>query len=255
MRWFKHYSDNYRGRSVTSFHREFGHVGVSWYYLLTEICAEKLEKPLTHDITEAECTFRFDKAFVESALRGTFAKIERWLRHGDAMGLWKFTTTDFELHLEYPILLELLDSDQKKTRSRRDKDASVQRLEKNRVEKNRIDKEREGENLPTEVGLPPLAILWNNHSGKLPKVIKTNRERSRKSNIRIKDHSTDEWIHIFNKIANNPFLNGKNDRGWKATFDWILQPETSLKVLEGKYDQGQTDIADIFSKIDFGDAS
>jgi hypothetical protein len=135
MRWFKHYSDNYRGRSVTSFHREFGHTGVSWYFILTEICTEKLERPLDHDLAQTDCSFGFDKAFVESALRGTFAKIERWLRHGVAMGLWNFTTTEFELRLEYPILLELLDSDQRKTRSRREEDATEKRLEKRREDK------------------------------------------------------------------------------------------------------------------------
>lgn len=139
MKWFKHYSDNYRGRSVLSFHREFGHVGVSWYYLLTEICAEKLDKPLHGDITTASCAFSFDKAFVELSLRGTFAKIERWLRHGVVMGLWSFTTTDHELRLNYPILLELLDSDQRKTRSRRDRDATQTLLDKEQ------DKEKEKE--------------------------------------------------------------------------------------------------------------
>lgn len=145
MRWFKHFSDNYRGRSVASFHREFGHTGVSWYFLLTEICTEKLEKNLHRDLATPDCRFSFDVAFVESALRGTIAKITRWLRHGEAMGLWKFTMTSSELHVDYPILLELLDRDVKKTRLKRDMNADRPRPDKDKDKEvdTELDKDKE----------------------------------------------------------------------------------------------------------------
>jgi hypothetical protein len=139
MRWFKHYSDNYRGRSIGRFYKEFGHAGISWYYLLTEICAEKLEKTASRDLTTADCTFRFDLTFVTGALRGTQAKITAWLNVGVALGLWSFTIVESELHVEYPILLELLDSDFKKTRSRREHDAALSRVE----EEEDVDKDKE----------------------------------------------------------------------------------------------------------------
>jgi len=143
MKWFKHHSDNYRGRSINSFHREFGHSGIAWYFLLTEICAEKLEKPRDRDLAMTDCTFSFDKVFVESSLRGTFAKIRRWLDHGVTAGLWTYTETEFELSVKYPILLELLDSDNRKTRSRREKDASLSLLDKEIEIDKEIDKEIE----------------------------------------------------------------------------------------------------------------
>jgi hypothetical protein len=146
VKWFKHYSDNYRGRSVGRFYKDFGHSGVSWYYLLTEICAEKLEKSPSRDLAGTDCSFSFDVAFVQSSLRGTLVKIERWLSVGQALGLWTYKLTETELSVNYPILLELLDSDSRKSRSRRETDAIKTRLDKD------IDKEREEikkENLPT----------------------------------------------------------------------------------------------------------
>jgi hypothetical protein len=85
--------------------------------------------------------------------------------------------------------------------------------------------------------LPHLAVLWNNHiGGKLAKVSKSNAGRNKKADLRFKDHSDLEWVGIIERIAASDFCCGVNDRGWKATFDWLLQSETALKVLEGKYD-------------------
>lgn len=98
--------------------------------------------------------------------------------------------------------------------------------------------EREG-HLATELPLPQLALIWNEFCGPLPKVKKTNSARSRKAASKIKEHSVDEWREIIQKITASKFCIGNNDRGWKATFDWLLQSETALKVLEGKYDEIQ----------------
>lgn len=84
--------------------------------------------------------------------------------------------------------------------------------------------------------LPRLAVLWNEHSGELSKVTKTNSSRNRLCEIRFKEDSEDEWIRTIKRIASSDFCLGKSDRGWMATFDWLLKPETRLKVLEGKYD-------------------
>jgi len=112
----------------------------------------------------------------------------------------------------------------------------------------------EGVELSTGSTLPHLAVLWNNHCGsRLTKVSKTNPARDRKSKARASDHSDLEWVGIIERIAASDFCCGVNDRGWKATFDWLLQPETSFKVLEGKYDNRGTinqavDLSEIFGK-------
>lgn len=44
------------------------------------------------------------------------------------------------------------------------------------------------------------------------------------------------WREYFGRAAAAPFLNGANDRGWVADFDWLLKPANLAKVCEGKYD-------------------
>ena len=38
------------------------------------------------------------------------------------------------------------------------------------------------------------------------------------------------------RIVLSDFCNGKNDRGWKANFDFLLRPNTHIKAMEGAYD-------------------
>lgn len=80
--------------------------------------------------------------------------------------------------------------------------------------------------------------LWNSESA-LPKVLKTNQARQAKIQKIYSKLTPEEWASVFRKISESDFCCGKNNTGWKATFDWVLQPQTYLKVLEGKYDSGK----------------
>jgi hypothetical protein len=61
-------------------------------------------------------------------------------------------------------------------------------------------------------------------------------KRRKQAVARLRERPIDEWRHIFQRINASDFCRGQNDRGWIATFDWVLQPDTAAKVLEGKYD-------------------
>jgi hypothetical protein len=37
-------------------------------------------------------------------------------------------------------------------------------------------------------------------------------------------------------VISSPFLRGENDKGWRADFDWVLNPNNLAKIVEGKYD-------------------
>lgn len=43
----------------------------------------------------------------------------------------------------------------------------------------------------------------------------------------------------FKAVNASKFCRGENDNGWKATFDWIIKPDSILKTIEGKYDDRQ----------------
>lgn len=208
MKWFKHYSDNYRGRSVASFHRNFGHTGVSWYFLFTEICTEKLEKERGAGNAEASPTLSFDKVFVESALRGTYAKITRWLRHGVVLGLWTYKETEFDLNVRYPILLELLHTDLTKTRSRREHDKSVTRLE--------LDKEEDKEEDKNILVVTTQKVSSPSRRQTIPfSEFKPSKEiQDNWINLYDYEYLKREWAKMSTYLIANAHKNKKTNRGW-----------------------------------------
>lgn len=84
---------------------------------------------------------------------------------------------------------------------------------------------------------PWLFSRWNETCVSLPKVKVMNRKRENWLKSRMKAFSKQEWLQILQKIENSRFCRGENDRGWVATFEWLIRdPENPAKVLEGKYD-------------------
>lgn len=82
-----------------------------------------------------------------------------------------------------------------------------------------------------------LMDLWNEHCGSLPKCKGINTSRKKHGKLRWKEKpSAEYWVGVIQKIASSDFCNGKSAVGWRATFDWLLRPDTHLRVLEGKYD-------------------
>jgi len=58
---------------------------------------------------------------------------------------------------------------------------------------------------------------------------------------RIAEHGIDAVYEAITNAAASSFLNGRNDRGFIATFDWIVRPNNFPKVLEGNYSDRDED--------------
>ena len=95
---------------------------------------------------------------------------------------------------------------------------------------------------------PPLsadavADLWNETCGAiLPRVSKATPQRRRHVAARLREsgRNLSWWQAYFRRIIASPFLTGKNDRNWRASFDWAVESEENVaKVLEGAYDNRQ----------------
>lgn len=85
-----------------------------------------------------------------------------------------------------------------------------------------------------------LMALWNDGvTAPIPHCRGLNDTRKRKAQQRLRDAALAEWQVVIARINGSPFCRGENDRGWVATFDWLLQSDVRLKVLEGKYDKRQ----------------
>lgn len=61
--------------------------------------------------------------------------------------------------------------------------------------------------------------------------------RRRKVATRIRENTIDEFTEAISAIGRSSFLRGENDRGWRADFDWMLEPRNFTRLLEGNYDR------------------
>lgn len=116
------------------------------------------------------------------------------------------------------------------------------KTEQDNTEQDNTEQE-EGES--AEQKLSPLFEIWNSTNG-LPKTRGASPARIKSAQARWKANpDASYWEEVAGLIADSKFCQGQNERGWKATFDWFIHPETHLKVLEGKYAGKEAEIFDM----------
>lgn len=69
----------------------------------------------------------------------------------------------------------------------------------------------------------------------ISKLSKISGPRKKLILAREKEYGLEKMGDVFRLVGESPFLNGENDKGWKANFDWIMNTNNFLKVLEGNY--------------------
>lgn len=78
--------------------------------------------------------------------------------------------------------------------------------------------------------------LFNSTCPSFAKVLGINGKRKIAVAARWKEHpDLDFFKEYFERVEASDFLKGKNDRNWKATFDWLMNAANMDKVREGKY--------------------
>jgi len=70
----------------------------------------------------------------------------------------------------------------------------------------------------------------------IPRLYTIGETRRTMIKARIREHGKESLMTVTKKAAASDFLNGRNDRGWVANFDWLIRPTNYPKVLEGNYD-------------------
>lgn len=88
--------------------------------------------------------------------------------------------------------------------------------------------------------------LWNTLCGPLyPKIQHLSDSRKSKVRVRLNEMGGSEKgleiiKAIFEKMVASKFLQGDNNRGWRASFDWVFANDKNwVKIIEGKYDNHQ----------------
>ena len=73
----------------------------------------------------------------------------------------------------------------------------------------------------------------------LSQAVSLTPERKKKIRARISDHGgVEAWKTAMANIERSAFLRGKNDRSWRADLDFVLQPSSFTRLVEGGYGNG-----------------
>ena len=79
-------------------------------------------------------------------------------------------------------------------------------------------------------------------SGSVIKEIRQLTERRKLAiQARARENGKESLMEVIKQAAKSDFLNGRNDRGWVADFDWLMRPNNFVKVLEGNYNNNGND--------------
>lgn len=95
--------------------------------------------------------------------------------------------------------------------------------------------------------------LWNELAPSvLPRAEKYNANRQKRANARYRENpDTECWKKAIGVIEKSNFLMGKNDRGWRANFDWLIAPGNVEKLLEGQYEANKgSSVDDILASLE-----
>ena len=67
-------------------------------------------------------------------------------------------------------------------------------------------------------------------------IVKLSQDRRSHILARTTEYGREAVAVVIQKAASSSFLNGDNDRGFTATFDWLFKPKNFQKTYEGNYD-------------------
>ena len=85
--------------------------------------------------------------------------------------------------------------------------------------------------------LQAIGDAWNTMAAAagLAQVVTLTEGRKKALMKRIDEHTHDTVLKAIASIPHSRFLTGKTADGWKASFDWLIQPSSFVKLIEGTY--------------------
>lgn len=103
-----------------------------------------------------------------------------------------------------------------------------------------IEEEREKEKKEKRIDYNGIKDAYNSLCPSLPSCRSLSEARKRAIKARLQHYTEEDIKEAFIKAENSDFLKGKNDRNWQANFDWLLKDANIAKVLDGNYDNRES---------------
>ena len=94
----------------------------------------------------------------------------------------------------------------------------------------------------TKISFQQIADMYNEICISFPKLSKLSNQRKKALSARFKEYSIDDFRRLFTLAESSSFLKGRNNRDWRATFDWLIKDANMAKVLDGNYNTGKEQV-------------
>ncbi len=117
--------------------------------------------------------------------------------------------------------------------------SNVSSVDKNKI---RIEEEKEEEREKKEINKEKarqIADLFNSLCPSFSKVKVLSDSIKQEIAKTLAEFSESDISTAFEKAEKSSFLKGKNERKWKASFDWLIKAENIAKVLNGNFDDNE----------------
>jgi len=92
-----------------------------------------------------------------------------------------------------------------------------------------------GTEMEVKIDYDYIVDLYHNLCSKMSRVAVLNQQRKGFINARYSEFGMEKITSVLRLAGESKFLNGDNDRAWKADLEWIFRPVNFVKILEGKY--------------------
>lgn len=102
------------------------------------------------------------------------------------------------------------------------------------------DKDKDIEIREKKTDFQSVVDLYHTICISYPKVRSLSNARKKAISARLKTYSMEDIRTVFENAEGSSFLKGRNDRNWRADFDWLITDKNMAKVLDGNYaDRGK----------------
>ena len=118
MKFFKHFTDAHRGRSIQGLMDEMGHMGLA-YWIIVEMCAEKIDEKLDAKgagarLTKEDCEFDFHQRILRQNLRLSPTNLRKMLDICGTFDLLSYEIDGNNVKIKMPNILKALERTKKK---------------------------------------------------------------------------------------------------------------------------------------------
>ena len=117
------------------------------------------------------------------------------------------------------------------------------------------DKDKNKDKEMKETIRKEIVDVYNSICTNLSKIQKITDKRKKSIDAFAKEFTLEQFKEICEKANTTDFLIGKNERGWKADFDFLMRIDKATAILEEKYNTSSKKTKEVFEQREYEDLS